>query len=222
MKLLADTADLNELKELKEMGLVSGVTTNPTIASRAGADLLKVLEGIVNMLPGLPIFGQVVATDSENIVKQARLINSVGPNMVVKLPAIIESVKAIRVLSEENIQVCATTILTAAQALLAARAGATYLSPYTGQNDIIGFRGVDTLRDIVNIIDHFNMKTQVIAASVEKPQEVVDYALAGAHLATLPYHVFIETFSRPMPLTQSYIDSFYKDWTDAGGFIKNN
>jgi len=219
MKFFADTADLNELKELKALGLVNGVTTNPAISSHVGSDLLKVLDGIVNLFPDLPVVGMVVATNTENIIKEARLINSVGPNMVVKLPITVEAVKAMPTLSEENIKICSTCVVTAAQALIAAKAGADYLGFFTGQLDIIGFRGVDTLRDIVNIYDHFHFKTQVIAASVKKPQDIVDYALGGAHIITVPYQVFMDAFSRAMPLTQFFIDSFYTDWKSVASYI---
>ncbi|HKZ61769.1 MAG TPA: transaldolase family protein, partial [Nitrososphaera sp.] len=195
MKLFADTADLTELKELKELGLVNGVTTNPQIISHSGKNLLKILGSIVDLLPNLPVVGMVVATDTKTMIKEARMINSIGPNMIIKLPATIEATKAIPVLAEENIKVCSTCIVTAAQAVLAAKAGAAYTALFTGQLDIIGYKGVDTLRDIVNIYGHFNLKTQVIAASVKKPQDIVDYALVGAHIITIPYQVFMDAFS---------------------------
>ncbi len=220
MKLFADTGNLKELKELKEMGLISGVTTNPTIASKEGQDLITLLKNITELLPDIPVFGQVVATKTDEIVKEARRIAAVAQNIVVKIPATIEGVKAIKILTDENIRTCATTILTAAEAFLCAAAGAAYVAPYTGQNDIIGFKGVDTLKQICDTIHSAGLKSEVLVASVEKAQEVIDFILAGSDVITMPYHVFIDAFECPMPLTNYYINSFHKDWSDAGCFIK--
>lgn len=220
MRILADTANLEELKKLKEMGIVDGVTTNPSIISKEGSDCLAVLKAIVDLFPGLPVFGQVTAETKDGMIEQAKKINSVGDNMVVKIPATIEGIKAIAVLSELGIATCATAVLTAGEALLLAQAGATYVAPYTGQNDIIGFRGVDTLDQMGEMFARLGYETQILAASIEKSQEMVDYFISGADCITVPYFVFEKTFTSPGPLTSHYVNNFKTDWENASCFIK--
>lgn len=152
MKLFADTADLRELKELDEMGLICGITTNPTIASQTGKNLVDVLANIAKEFPEIPVFGQVVAKDTEGMVAEARKIVTAGKNIVVKLPATREAVKAIKILHAEGIKTCATAVLTASQGFLCATAGADYVAPYTGQNDVIGYDGLVTLEQLCDVI----------------------------------------------------------------------
>lgn len=220
MRLLADTANLEELKKLKEMGIVEGVTTNPSIIAKEGSDCLEILKKIVELFPELPVFGQVTAETAEGMVEQAEKINSVGPHMVVKIPATMEGIKAIAVLSEKGIDTCATAVLTAPEGLLLAQAGATYVAPYTGQNDIIGFRGTETLRQMAEVFHSLKLKTQILAASIEKSQEMIDYFLAGADCITVPYFVFEKSFTSPGPLTDHYVGNFRTDWENAGCFIR--
>ena len=193
MKLFADTADLRELKELDEMGLICGITTNPTIASQTGKNLVDVLANIAKEFPEIPVFGQVVAKDTEGMVAEARKIVTAGKN---------------------------TAVLTASQGFLCATAGADYVAPYTGQNDVIGYDGLVTLEQLCDVIHEEGLPTEVLAASIEKPQEIVEYALAGADIVTMPYHVFTDTFDSPLPLTKYYVDRFYKDWSGAGCVIE--
>ena len=220
MKLFADTADLRELKELDEMGLICGITTNPTIASQTGKNLVDVLANIAKEFPEIPVFGQVVAKDTEGMVAEARKIVTAGKNIVVKLPATREAVKAIKILHAEGIKTCATAVLTASQGFLCATAGADYVAPYTGQNDVIGYDGLVTLEQLCDVSHEEGLPTEVLAASIEKPQEIVEYALAGADIVTMPYHVFTDTFDSPLPLTKYYVDRFYKDWSGAGCVIE--
>lgn len=217
MILFADTADIAQLREIKDMGLLQGITTNPSIAARAGSKLLDVLAAIRDEFPGIPLFGQVVAEQLEDILQQARAIHAIGPNMVVKIPATMQGIKATATLCKEGIQTCPTAILTAPQALMAGLAGATYIGHYTGQNNKLGICGMEILKDICAIYPcEKTIGTQVVAASITLVRELIDAALAGAHIATAPYKIFLDAVNMPMPLTHHYIDAFYEDWTSAG------
>ena len=220
MKLFADTADMAELTELEEMGLLAGITTNPSLSSKEGADVVETISKLSRRFPDIPVLAQVVAVTKEEIIEQAKSIRSAGDNVVVKVPATAEGIKAIRALKEIDIRTCATTILTSAQAMLCAHAGAAYVAPYTGQNDCIGYHGLDTLQEIAEVFASSDYETEILAASIEKPQEFVDCAVHGADITTAPYHVFMDVFQMPMPLTQYYIDNFYRDWTANGAYIK--
>ena len=201
------------------MGILSGVTTNPSIAAREGSDLTAVLQTITELLPGIPVFGQVTAVDMDGMMEEARRIHMAGRDIVVKIPVTDFSLEVIHCLKKEEIRTCATAVLTAAQGLLCALAGADYVAPYTGQNDWIGFRGIETLRELSELFHGKGIKTKILAASIEKPQEIVDFALAGADILTIPYHTFIQVFCGPMPLVQHYVDAFRKDWDAVGGRI---
>lgn len=214
MKLYADTADLNELKKMDEMGILEGITTNPTIASKAGKSLTETLKKLAGEFPDIEIFAQVIAAGTEEMVEEARQIHEAGPHMVVKIPCTQRGLAAVKILTAEGIRVCVTAVLTAAEAYLCAVAGADYVAPYTGQNDIIGFRGTDSLAEMCEVIQASGYETKVLAASIEKPQEMIDYALAGADAITVPYHVIADTFSYTKPLTDMYISNFYKDWLE--------
>lgn len=220
MRLLADTANIQELEILKNRKLIDGVTTNPSIISKEGKDALKVLGAICRLLPDMEVFGQVVGETAEDMIEDAKKIHSVGPHMVVKIPANFCGIEAIAKLKDLKIRTCATAVLTAPEALLCAQAGASYVAPYTGQNDIIGFRGTETLSQIAEVFKHLSIETKILAASIEKPQELVDYFLAGADCLTFPYSVFEKAFTAPNPLTQKYVDNFRSDWDKAGCFIK--
>lgn len=220
MKLYGDTADLNELKELDEMGLLSGVTTNPTIASQQGKDVMQTLRGICKLLPDYPIFAQVTERNHEGMIAQGKIINTAGSHMVVKIPTTNEGLKAIAVLKKSGIKTCATAVLTSAEALLCAVAGASYIAPYTGQNEQIGFSGIQTLKEIVGILKTADMTAEVLAASIEKPQELVEIALAGAHIATITYQQMMDVCERPEPLTNFYVDRFLRDWNERACYFK--
>ncbi len=220
MRLLADTANIKELQTLKNLKLIDGVTTNPSIISKEGPDSLKTLYAICRLLPDMEVFGQVAGETTEEMIEDARKIDSVSPHMVVKIPANLNGIEAIARLSDLKIKTCATAVLTAPEAILCAQAGASYVAPYTGQNDIIGFRGTETLSQIAEVFKRLNIKTKILAASIEKPQEIVDYFLAGADCLTLPYAVFEKTFTMPEPLTRKYVENFRNDWDHAGCFIE--
>ena len=215
MKIFGDTGNLAELRHLYSMGLLSGITTNPTIASREGKSLTRLLKTLCEKFPDLEICGQVVSTSTEGMIAEARTISAIGKNIVVKIPCTEQAMPAIKALSDEGMKICATAILTAPQAFFCAIAGAAYVAPYTGQNDVIGLRGVDILKQMCDVIHSSGLSTQVLAASVEKPQEVIDYALAGADVVTAPYHAIINAFRYTKPLTDFYVDNFYKDWSSA-------
>ena len=168
----------------------------------------------------MPVVGQVGGETGEDMVADGKRINSAGDNMVVKIPANYHGVEAIARLSELGIKTCATAILTAAETVLCAQAGATYVAPYAGQNDIIGYKGVDTLSQISTVYKKLNIDTKILAASIEKSQEIVDYFMAGADCLTLPYHVFEDTFTSPNPLTEHYINNFKRDWMNAECFFE--
>lgn len=219
MKFFADTANLTELRELDEMGLICGITTNPTIISQTGRDMLAVLAGLSKEFPDYPVFGQVIAAERDGIIKEAEAISGTGKNIVVKIPATTEGAKAIHALKKNRIKTCATAVLTAAQGFLCATAGAAYVAPYTGQNDVIGFRGLTTLEELSKAIHDEGLEIEVLAASLKKPQEIIDCALAGADIATIPYHVFIDAFNGPKPLTDYYVGRFYENWSAAGCYI---
>ena len=220
MKLFADTADMQELITLEEMGLLAGITTNPSISSKEGPDVIATITALAKRFPSIPVLAQVVAESKDGIIEEAKKIHGAGENVVVKIPATLEGVKAIRDLKKLGIRTCATTILTSAQAMLCAHAGASYVAPYTGQNDCIGYHGLDTLREIADVFAESDYDTEILAASIEKPQEFVDYALNGADITTAPYHVFIDVFQMPMPLTRHYMDNFYADWTKNQAYLK--
>lgn len=220
MRLLADTANIKELEILKKRKLIDGITTNPSIISKEGKDALQILGDICRLLPDMEVFGQVVGETIEDMIEDAKKINSVGPHMVVKIPANFCGVEVIARLKDLKIRTCATAVLTASEAVLCAQAGASYVAPYTGQNDIIGFRGTETLTQISKVFKQLNIETKILAASIQKPQEIVDYFLAGADCLTLPYSVFESAFTAPDPLTQKYVDNFRNDWDKAGCFIK--
>lgn len=216
MRLFADTANMEELKKMDAMGLLEGITTNPTIASQAGKSLTDTLKKLSLEFTDIEVFGQVVAKDTAAMVEEARKINQAGAHIVVKIPCTPQGLAAVKILVKEGIHVCVTAVLTAAEAYLCAVAGADYVAPYTGQNDLIGFKGTDSLADMCEVIQSGGYQTQVLAASVEKPQEMIDYALAGADVITVPYHVIEDTFAYTKPLTDLYVDRFFGDWSKGG------
>lgn len=212
MKIYGDTANLDELREMESMGLLSGVTTNPTILSQQGGDAMATLRNITALLPDYPIFAQVTARDYQGMVEQGKKINTAGNHMVVKIPATNEGLKAIAALRKIGIRTCATAILTSAEALLCSLAGASYVAPYTGQNEQVGFSGIQTLKEIVAILKATDTDTEVLAASIEKPQELAEVALTGAQIATITYQQMMDVCGRTAPLTDFYVDRFFNDW----------
>ncbi|ROR21757.1 transaldolase [Mobilisporobacter senegalensis] len=216
MKFFIDTANVEDIKKANDMGVICGVTTNPSLIAKEGRNFNEVIAEIASIVDG-PISGEVKATtvDAESMIAEGREIAKIHPNMVVKIPMTVEGLKATKVLSGEGIKTNVTLIFSAAQALLAARAGATYVSPFLGRLDDISMPGIDLIRTISEVFDIYGLETEIIAASVRNPIHVIDCALAGADIATVPYGV-IETMTKH-PLTDQGIEKFQKDYIAVFG-----
>ena len=216
MKFFIDTANVEDIRKANDMGVICGVTTNPSLIAKEGKVFEDVIAEIASIVDG-PISGEVKATtvDAEGMIKEGREIAKIHPNMVVKIPMTVEGLKACKQLSSEGIKTNVTLIFTANQALLAARAGATYVSPFLGRLDDISQAGINLIEDIVQIFDNYGLDTEIIAASVRNPIHVTDCALAGAHIATVPYGV-IEQMTKH-PLTDQGIEKFQKDYKAVFG-----
>ena len=216
MKLFLDTANIEEIKKANEMGVICGVTTNPSLIAKEGRDVYEVVQEIASIVDG-PISGEVKATttDAEGMIAEGREIAKLHKNMVVKIPMTIEGLKACSTLSKEGIKVNMTLIFTANQALLAARSGAAFVSPFLGRLDDISVRGTDLISEVAEIFNIHNIETEIIAASVRHPMHVTDCALAGADIATVPYKV-IEQMTHH-PLTDAGIEKFQKDYLAVFG-----
>lgn len=209
MKFFLDTANLEQIRERAELGVVDGVTTNPSLLAKEMGDWRATLEMICRAVPG-PISAEVVAEDFEGMVKEGRELARIAPNVVVKIPMCREGVRAIHALSGEKIRTNATLIFSPAQALLVAKAGATYVSPFIGRIDDVAQDGLEVLRQIIEIYEVQDLATEVLAASIRHPMHVVEAALAGAHVATMPVSVFDQLFRHP--LTDRGIQIFLEDW----------
>ncbi len=216
MKFFIDTAKVEDIRKANDMGIICGVTTNPSLIAKEGRDFGQVIREIASIVDG-PISGEVKATtvDAEGMIAEGREIAAIHPNMVVKIPMTGEGLKACRTLTSEGIKTNVTLIFTANQALLAARAGATYVSPFLGRLDDISTDGVELVREIAEIFDVAGIETQIIAASVRHPMHVTQCALAGAHIATVPYKV-LEAMIRH-PLTDAGIEKFQADYRAVFG-----
>jgi transaldolase len=212
MKLYLDTANVDEIREAVQWGVICGVTTNPSLAAREDEDFTRILPSICDLVNG-PVSAEVIALDYEGMVSEGRKLAAVHKNVVVKIPITPEGMQAVKTLSGEGIRINVTLIFSVNQALLAARAGAAYVSPFIGRLDDIGHRGVDLVRDIVDVIDLHDLQTEVIAASIRHPEHVPAVALVGAHIATMPFKVLKQMFKHP--LTDAGIESFLNDWKKA-------
>ncbi|SHE81064.1 transaldolase [Tissierella praeacuta DSM 18095] len=209
MKLFIDTANIDEIKEINEWGVICGVTTNPSLIAKEGREFKEVVKEIAGIVDG-PISAEVISLDKEGMLKEARELAKIHPNIIIKIPMTKEGLKAVKVLYNEGIKTNVTLIFSANQALLAARAGATYVSPFVGRLDDIGNEGIYIIEDIVEVFNMHNINTEIIAASIRHPIHVLDAAKAGAHISTIPYKVFVQMLTHP--LTDSGIDKFLKDW----------
>ncbi len=216
MRFFIDTANVDDIRKANDMGVICGVTTNPSLIAKEGRDFNEVIKEITSIVDG-PISGEVKATttDAEGMIKEGREIAAIHPNMVVKIPMTVEGLKATKVLSSEGIKTNVTLIFTANQALLAARAGATYVSPFLGRLDDISQPGIDLIETIAEMFSVAGLDTQIIAASVRNPIHVTDCALAGADIATVPYKV-IEQMTKH-PLTDQGIEKFQADYKAVFG-----
>lgn len=212
MKLYLDTANVDEIRQAVQWGVICGVTTNPSLAAREEKSFNAILPEICDLVNG-PVSAEVISLDYEGMVSEARKLAAVHKNVVVKIPITPEGMQATKTVSKEGIKVNVTLIFSVNQALLAARAGAAYVSPFIGRLDDIGHRGVDLVRDIVDLIDLHDLETEVIAASIRHPEHVPAVALVGAHIATMPFKVLKQMFKHP--LTDAGIESFLQDWQEA-------
>ncbi len=217
MKFFADTADIDEIRELAQAGLLDGVTTNPTLVSRTGRALHDVVEDILNVVDG-PISVEVAATEFEPMLEEGRTIAKVSPKIAVKVPLTPAGLKTCKILRQEGQMVNVTLCFSPAQALLAAKAGATFVSPFVGRLDDVATRGMDLIEDIVTIFDNYpTLETEVLVASVRSVEHVVEAALVGAHVVTCPSKVIWQMFKHP--LTDSGIAAFIADWEKTGQSI---
>lgn len=216
MKFFIDTANVEDIRRANEMGVICGVTTNPSLIAKEGRNVNEVLKEIASIVDG-PISGEIKASteDAEGMIKEGREIAALHKNMVVKIPMTIEGLKAVKVLSGEGIRTNVTLIFSANQALLAARAGASYVSPFLGRLDDINQPGIDLIRDTVQIFNNYGIETEIIAASVRNTMHVMDCALAGAHIATVPYKVLVQMVKHP--LTEAGIAKFKEDYHKVFG-----
>ena len=216
MRFFVDTANVDEIRKANDMGIICGVTTNPSLIAKEGRDFGEVIKEITSIVDG-PISGEVKATtvSADGMIKEGREIAAIHRNMVVKIPMTVEGLKAVKVLSAEGIKTNVTLVFTAAQALLAARAGATYVSPFLGRLDDISMPGIDLIYDITEIFQMHDIDCQIIAASVRNPIHVVDCAKAGADIATVPYKVLEQMTKHP--LTDQGIAKFQADYKAVFG-----
>ena len=216
MRFFIDTANVEDIRKANDMGIICGVTTNPSLIAKEGRDFNEVIKEITSIVDG-PISGEVKATttDAEGMIKEGREIAAIHPNMIVKIPMTTEGLKAVKVLNAEGIKTNVTLVFTSNQALLAARAGATYVSPFLGRLDDISVCGTDLIREIVEIFQVAGIDTEIIAASVRHPMHVTECALAGADIATVPYKVLEQMTKHP--LTDQGIEKFQKDYIEVFG-----
>lgn len=214
MKIFIDTANVEEIKEAAKLGVVSGVTTNPSLIAKEGKAFEEVIKEITAIVDG-PISAEVTAEDAEGMVEEAKRLASIHENIVIKIPMTAEGLRATKMLSELGIKTNVTLIFSPTQALLAAKAGATYVSPFIGRLDDISDSGSDCVAKIAEIFAIHNIETEIIAASIRGPQDATEAALAGAHIATIPYKVILQMLRHP--LTDAGLEKFKADWKKTFG-----
>ena len=212
MRFFIDTANIEEIKEANELGVISGVTTNPSLIAKEGRDFIEVVKEISTIVDG-PISAEVISLDHKGMVEEADKLSKIHKNIVIKLPMTLEGLKATKILSQKGIKTNVTLIFSATQALLAARAGATYVSPFVGRLDDIGQDGLSLIEEIVDIFNVNAIETEIIVASVRNPIHVAQAARMGADIATVPYKVITQMTKHP--LTDKGIENFLKDWEGA-------
>jgi transaldolase len=209
MKLFIDTANVDEIRKAACLGVLDGVTTNPSLIAKEGRDLKQVIDEICSIVDG-PISAEVISLNSEEMVKEGRELAKIHKNVVIKIPMCEEGLKAVYMLAKEGIKTNVTLIFSAQQALLAAKAGASFVSPFMGRLDDIGNGGIQVIEDIAAIFDYYGINTEIIAASVRHPMHVLDCAKVGAHIATVPYKVIMQMIKHP--LTDVGIEKFLEDY----------
>ncbi len=215
MKLFIDTANIDEIRRANDMGVICGVTTNPSLIAKEGRDFLQVVKEIADIVDG-PISAEVISLNAEEMISEARELTKIHKNIIIKIPMTENGLKAVKVLSSDGIKTNVTLIFSAAQALLAARAGASYVSPFVGRLDDIGNEGMILIEEVAAIFDIHSIQTEIICASVRSPIHVIDAAKAGAHISTVPFKVIEQMVKHP--LTDAGIKRFLEDW----GSMKKN
>lgn len=210
MKFFIDTANIEHIREVASWGIVDGVTTNPTLVAREGKAFEPTIKEICALLPDKPISAEVVSVDAEGIIREARELAQWAPNVVVKIPFIKEGMKALHVVAQEGIRVNCTLIFSAAAGLIAAKAGAAYISPFVGRLDDVGHDGMELVRQLVPIMQNYDFNTEIIVASVRTPAHVIEAAMLGADIATVPFDVLDKLFNHP--LRDLGLANFLKDW----------
>ena len=213
MKFFIDTANIDEIKEAHTMGMVDGVTTNPSLVAKEGRDFKEVINEICAIVDG-PISAEVISLDRDGMVREARELAQIHENIVVKIPMTVEGLKAVRQLTEEGIKTNVTLIFSPLQALMAAKAGATYVSPFVGRLDDLSQEGMLLVEQLVDIYSNYAFETQIIVASIRNPLHVLDAAMLGADIATIPFNVLSKLASHP--LTDKGIKAFLDDWKKSG------
>lgn len=216
MKFFADTAEIEDIKKLQETGLLDGITTNPSLIAKSGRDFKEVIKEICSIVPG-PVSAEVASTDFDTIIKEAHVLRKLADNVVVKLPLTVDGLKACKVLTGEGTKTNVTLCFSPNQALLAAKVGATYISPFIGRLDDINLEGMQLIRDIRQIYDNYAFSTEILAASIRSANHVTEAALAGADVATIPPAVIYKLADHP--LTKSGLEQFVKDWKGTGQSI---
>ncbi|MFA7572689.1 MAG: fructose-6-phosphate aldolase [Lutispora sp.] len=209
MKLFIDTANVEEIKRANEMGVICGVTTNPSLIAKEGRDFKQVVTEITEIVDG-PISAEVISMKAEEMVPEAIELAKIHKNIIIKIPMCEEGLKAVKILKDKGIKTNVTLIFSVNQALLAVKAGASYVSPFAGRDDDVGQSGIDIIRDIADVFDIYNMDCEIIAASIRHPMHVTEAALAGAHISTVPFDVIKKMISHP--LTDLGINKFLADW----------
>lgn len=213
MKLFIDSADLGEIRKIAALGICDGVTTNPTIIAKSGQDFKTVLGEIVSLIPG-PISAEVVSTEAKGMLAEAEVLGRLHENIVIKLPMTPEGLKACKALSARSVKTNVTLCFQPAQALLAAKCGATYISPFIGRLDDVSVNGIQLIQDIRVIYNNYGFKTQILAASIRHPQHIIECAMAGADVATCPFKILMQLYSHP--LTDKGLEAFLSDWQASG------
>jgi transaldolase len=213
MKFFIDTANLEEIKKASELGLLDGVTTNPSLVAKEGREFKRLVKDICEVVEG-PVNAEVVSKDKEGIIREARELVKLAENIVVKIPLIEEGLKAVKSLAQEEIKTNVTLCFSPVQALMAAKAGASYISPFVGRLDDISHRGMDLVEQIITIYDNYGYETEVIVASIRNPVHVLDAAMMGADIATMPYKVIRQLTMHP--LTDIGLEKFLADWEKVG------
>ncbi|GGA56682.1 fructose-6-phosphate aldolase [Pelagibacterium lentulum] len=217
MKFFVDTAEVSEIRELHDIGLLDGVTTNPSLIAKSGRDFKEVVKEICDLLPGLPVSAEVAATDYDGMMAEADVLAKIADNVVVKLPLTLAGLKACKALTGRGIKTNVTLCFSANQALLAAKVGATYISPFIGRIDDLNVDGMQLIQDIRIIYDNYGFETEILAASIRSANHVSDAALSGADVATIPPGVLKKLADHV--LTDKGLDAFVKDWKSTGQSI---